>query len=251
MGMLDGVVGDIGGGIMGAGASLVGNIMQSNQQKAAAQQQFQNNMMLQMQQQAYNTEMSNTQYQRTTADMKLAGLNPILAAGGFSPDSASSSAASVSPRATTNLGEGLVSSAEQGAKLSKVLQGLEKELTKKDEEIKNLGAQRAYTSAQTSLAGVEALARLRDVPIKEAQAAREKQAAHREGLTGTGHLSNVGTWETIGENVVKAVKAAGESNMVSPKSHAVPHSAKEQGRRRGNGGDPEHNIITPTKGVYP
>lgn len=45
--------------------------------------------------QAYNTEMSNTAYQRSAADMKAAGLNPMMMYGGMgAPSAPQSSAAS-------------------------------------------------------------------------------------------------------------------------------------------------------------
>lgn len=104
----------IGAGIQ-AGSSLFGGAIGAAGQQATNAQQFaQNEMMFSQQQtaqqhfldqqQGYNTLMSNTAYQRSMEDMKLAGLNPILAAGGNVTNIGSGGSASVSPVGSGPLG---------------------------------------------------------------------------------------------------------------------------------------------------
>lgn len=89
----------IGGAAAGAGGGLIGGGMQ-----------YLYNKKLQKITHDFQERMSNTQYQRTMADMRLAGLNPILAAkfgGGGAPPGASASVSQTD----------LVSSAKTGSQL--------------------------------------------------------------------------------------------------------------------------------------
>lgn len=110
--------GSIGGALV---SGIFGALGQKSQNQFNAQQGWQSFLYqtaLQNAQQAYNTNMSNTQYQRGVADMKQAGLNPMLMAGGFTPASASASQGSAPDAGEMGspLSAGL-SSALQGSKV--------------------------------------------------------------------------------------------------------------------------------------
>lgn len=131
--------GNLFSGFAGSLVSGLGSLFGANQTNQANREMVQ-------QQEAFQTQMSNTAYQRATADMTAAGLNPMLMFG-------SGSAASTPPGATATMQSGL---GEAGKALGSTVNNalsqsiMEKTLEKMTDEIANLKATRGKIVAETA-----------------------------------------------------------------------------------------------------
>lgn len=130
--------GNLFSGFAGSLVSGLGSLFGANQTNQANREMVQ-------QQEAFQTQMSNTAYQRATADMTAAGLNPMLMFG-------SGSAASTPPGATASMTSGF---GDAGKALGQTVNNalsqsiMEKTIDKMTEEISKIKADTGLTTAAT------------------------------------------------------------------------------------------------------
>jgi hypothetical protein len=150
------------GGLLAGGANLLGSIFSSStsasntEGQIAAQQAMQRDTQQFNAQQAqvqrdYQTQMSNTAYQRASSDMKSAGLNPMMMFGSGGPSStppgasASTSVPSVPSFQKTNPLAGIGDAVSKAVSSAVSMQTFDK----MTQEIANLRTQQAKTAAET------------------------------------------------------------------------------------------------------
>lgn len=138
-----------GGAINSAGQASANNM---NMALARDQQQFNERMM--HTQMSFQERMSNTAYQRAMADMRAAGLNPILAyqqGGASAPGGAMASASLASvENAMEGLGEGVTSAAQGGVRALE-LQNLQENTKKTANDADYIKANTVLNHAQRAL----------------------------------------------------------------------------------------------------
>lgn len=170
---------DFGAGIGGA-AQLVGSaVSYFGQREANAANKdiaFDANQMAQAnarEQMAFQERMSNNAHQREVADLKAAGLNPILAVNGgaSTPSGAAGSTQTAHMENAAKSFESLGSAAKELTLMNNTIKKTEKEMDVLDENRKNLEANTAKTyvdadksAADAALSRMQTKVQSRDVP---------------------------------------------------------------------------------------
>lgn len=193
--------------VLNVGTNIVGSVLQHNAQEDALHQnqaQFESNQAWNEKQinsaRDYNTNMANTAHQREMADLKAAGINPMMTAMG-----GSGAPAPTSP--VTNAGVGnaaqpadaigrgisnIVGNALQGQKMAADIKNTEKDSLLKEASAITQAAQanQATASAKEASERTLQMARARDAAAAEADA-RKNKASLDMNYQGTERILNM------------------------------------------------------------
>jgi len=179
------------GALAGVGGTIFSGLSNASAQREANQQ----NERMAIENRQFQERMSSTAHQREVADLKAAGLNPILSAGGSGASAPSGANATAQPVSDAYLGEALTKGMSSGVQMAQLRQDMEQKdaqiATEKARGLAEIAsANNANASARATDLGMGSIAAKNRSAELEADAriagSREGIARSREGVKTAG-----------------------------------------------------------------
>ena len=190
--------------IIGAGIGLIGGLFQNSSQSAMADKQMK-----------FQERMDNTKYQRTMADMKAAGLNPMLAysqGAASAPSGAQAQVSNVGDSVVRGM-QGSVSSAAQSMLMKEQLRNLTEDsklkISQQASALAQAKAANANSAMTTALIGPTAQKAVWDATQSQIQSEILDPKGVRAGLEKQ-YLNNV-----VGQTLATAAIAGQDANQAT------------------------------------
>lgn len=175
-------------GLITGGLGLAGSMFSSQTSAQNTQEQIAANEKMVGQQEQFQEQMSNTAYQRASADMQKAGLNPAMM---FGSGSAASTPAGASISQTVNKTSPFANLGQQAAQaISTAVQA--KTMDKMADEMANLKTENAKIMADVDLSRASATDKTQAAKLNDARARlvdAETPQARNEALTAVNQMS--------------------------------------------------------------
>lgn len=229
----------LGGALIGGAASLIGGFLNRD---AAASSSSQNQASAR-EQMTFQKEMSDTSYQRSMKDMKLAGLNPMLAyqqGGASSPGGAS--AAAVTPDMSDAAG-GLAASARDAINQKRERALMDSQVSLQEAQAKAAKSAAMQSAASARAANANANIAEAELPAAQSQSRLEtkRNAIDEKMLITDAALNRIGQAVGIGASATSlgrflkpgAPRPSGEPGKIVPalksKDPTRPHTMHRDG----------------------